>query len=65
MNKKILLPNNTLGALVMLVILLLTAIVPFVVVAWLVLLIAPWWVAGPVALFVSIVFFFKVVKFDN
>ena len=63
--KTILLPNNTFGAIIMLILVALSAIVPFVLTAWLVTLVAPWWVAGPVALLVSIVCFCKIVKFDK
>ena len=63
MNKKILLPNNNFGACLMLVVVILVATVPFIVAAWLMLFIAPWWVAWPLALLVEMIVFLKVVKF--
>jgi len=53
--KKILLPANYFGLLIMLVLIALAFIVPFVLVLWLVSLVAPWWVAVPVALAASLV----------
>jgi hypothetical protein len=43
----------------------LAAIVPFVVVLWLVLEFAPWWVAVPVAFAAAMVSFSKLVKFKG
>ncbi len=63
MNKKILLPNNNFGACLMLLAVILVATVPLLVVIWLTLLIAPWWVAWPLALLVEMIVFLKVVKF--
>ena len=53
--KKILLPANYFGLLIMLLLIALAFIVPFVLVLWLVSLVAPWWVAVPVALAASLV----------
>jgi hypothetical protein len=63
--KKILLPDNYLGLLLMLVLIALGAIVPFVLVLWLVLLVAPWWVAVPIALASSMVSVLKLVNFKG
>lgn len=63
MNKKILLPNNNFGACLMLLVVILVATVPFIVTAWLMLFIAPFWVVGPLALLVEMIVFLKVVKF--
>jgi hypothetical protein len=63
--KKILLPANYLGLLIMLVLIALCAIVPFVLALWLVSLIAPWWVAVPVALAVSLVSVLLLVNFKG
>ena len=52
--KKILLPANYFGLSIMLVLIALGAIVPFVLVLWLVSLVAPWWVAFPIALAASV-----------
>ena len=61
--KKILLPNNYFGLLVMLVLIALCAIVPFVLVLWLVLQAAPWWVAVPIALAASLISVLRLVNF--
>jgi hypothetical protein len=63
--KKILLPNNYLGFLIMLTMIALCAIVPFVLVLWLVLLVAPWWVALPIALAASVVSALRLVNFKG
>ena len=63
--KKILLPDNYLGLLIMLALIALGAIVPFVLVLWLVLLVAPWWVAVPIALAASMVSVLKLVNFKG
>ena len=63
--KKILLPNNYFGLLIMLVLIALAAIAPFVLVLWLVLLVAPWWVAVPIALAVSLVSVLLLVNFKG
>jgi hypothetical protein len=63
--KKILLPANYLGLLIMLVLIALCAIVPFVLVLWLVLLVAPWWVALPIALAASMVSVLRLVNFKG
>jgi hypothetical protein len=63
--KKILLPANYLGLLIMLILIALGAIVPFVLVLWLVSLVAPWWVAVPIALAASLVSVLLLVKFKG
>jgi hypothetical protein len=63
--KKILLPNNSFGLIVMLVLIALGAIVPFVLALWLVSLVAPWWVAVPVALAASMESVLLLVKFKG
>ena len=63
--KKILLPDNYFGFLIMLVLIALVDIVPFVLVLWLVLLVAPWWVAVPVALAASLVSLLLLVNFKG
>jgi len=63
--KKILLPNNYFGLLIMLVLIALAFIVPFVLVFWLVLLVAPWWVAVPIALAASMVSVLLLVNFKG
>jgi len=47
---KITLPNNGIGIAIMLMVLVLAWTIPFVITLWLSLMIAPWWVATPVAL---------------
>lgn len=44
---------------------LLWIVVSFTVPLWLVLMIAPWWVAVPVALLVALIAFITCVKFKN
>jgi hypothetical protein len=61
----IILPSNGFGVVVMLCLMALAAIVPFVVVLWLMLEFAPWWVAIPVAIAASMVSFSKLVKFEG
>lgn len=63
--KKILLPNNYFGFLIMLVLIALCAIVPFVLVLWVVLQAAPWWVALPIALAASMVSVLRLVNFKG
>jgi hypothetical protein len=63
--KKILLPKNPFGLMVMLVLIALGAIVPFVLSLWLVSLVAPWWVAVPVALAASLVSVLLLVNFKG
>lgn len=55
----IILPSNGFGVVVMLCMMALAAIVPFVVVLWLMLEFAPWWVASPFAIAASVVSFSK------
>lgn len=59
----IILPNNGFGVAIMLCLMALAAIVPFVVVLWLMLYVAPWWVAVPVAIAASMLSFLRLVKF--
>jgi len=61
----IILPNNGFGFIVTLCLMALAAIVPFVVVLWLMLEFAPWWVAIPVAFAAAMVSFSKLVKFGG
>jgi hypothetical protein len=63
--KKILLPNNYFGLLIMLLLIALCAIVPFVLVLWLVLQAAPWWVAVPIALAASMASVLRLVNFKG
>jgi hypothetical protein len=63
--KKKLLPDNDFGLLVILVLIALGAIVPFVLALWLVSLVAPWWVAFPIALAVSLVSVLRIVNFKG
>lgn len=63
--KKKLLPANSFGLLIMLVLIALGAIVPFVLVLWLVSLVAPWWVTLPIALAVSLVSVLLLVNFKG
>lgn len=60
---KITLPNNGLGVLLMLALVLLIIVVPFTLVLWLVSLIAPWWVALPLGLAASLLAFLTGVRF--
>jgi len=61
--KQILLPQGPLGIAIMLLMMLLIFTVPFVLTAWLVSLVAPWWVAEPCAFLVAIVVFLLAVRF--
>ena len=63
--KKILLPANNFGLLIMLLLIALGAIVPFVLAVWLVSLVAPWWVTLPIALAVSLVSVLLLVNFKG
>ena len=63
--KKIMLPNNYFGLLIMLSLIALCAIVPFVLVFWLMLQAAPWWVALPIALAASLVSVLRLVNFKG
>ena len=59
---KIMLPNNNFGLLIMLVLIVMAAVVPFVVALWLSMKVAPLWVALPVAVSASIVSLLLVVR---
>lgn len=59
---KITLPNNGFGMAIMLTAIALVATVPFVLALWLILKVAPWWVAAPVALAASFVALLVTVK---
>ena len=59
------LPNNLFGLCVMLLVLCLIAVVPFVLVLWIVGLIAPWWVATPCAIAASVIVFCKTVTWKG
>lgn len=59
------LPNNSLGGAIMLCLTALSAIVPFAVVLWVALLVAPWWVALPVAIAAGVVSLVALVKFKE
>jgi hypothetical protein len=61
--KQILLPQGPLGIAIMLLMMLLIFTVPFVLTAWLVSLVAPWWVSLPCATFVAMLVFVFAVKF--
>ena len=61
----IILPNNGFGFAIMLCLMALAAIVPFVVVLWLMLEFAPWWVAVPVAIAAGVVSFLRLVNFKG
>jgi hypothetical protein len=63
--KKILLPDSWFGFLMTLFLIALVCIVPFVVALWLTLLVAPWWVAVPIALAASLASFLVSVKFKE
>src|SRR5574343_642007 len=63
MSKKILLPNNAFGCLILLGLMALAFIVPFCVTLWLASLLAPWWVSVPLAIAVGTVVFLKNVSF--
>jgi len=62
---KILLPNNTFGAIIMLILMILVVFVPFTVSLWLTSMFAPWWVALPVSLLITLIVFVVVVKFKD
>ena len=59
------LPNNSIGGAIVLCLIALSAIVPFAVVLWVALLVAPWWVALPAAIAASVVSFVALVKFKE
>jgi len=63
MKKKILLPNNTFGCLLMLGLILACGIVPYVISHWLLSLVAPLWVTIPTALGITLFTFCKLVTF--
>jgi hypothetical protein len=65
MKKQILLPYTTFGALLMLALLVLLALVPFSVIFWAVGLAAPWWVALPCGLAGSLLAVLCSVKFKD
>lgn len=65
MKRKILLPNNNFGALLMLALILLIIVVPFAVTLWAVWLVAPWWVALPCSFLVSLITFVVLVRFKD
>jgi hypothetical protein len=62
---KIILPNNNFGAILMLLFVILIIVVPFVIMVWAVSLAAPWWVAWPVGMLVSLICFVALVKFKS
>lgn len=57
------LPPNNFGLALALLAILLICLVPFVVVLWLVLFLAPWWVAVPAALAASLTSLILLVRF--
>ena len=59
------LPNNSLGGAIMLCLITLSAMVPFAVVFWVASLVAPWWVALPVAITAGVVSLVALVKFKE
>ncbi len=59
------LPPNNFGLILFLISLILLAIVPFVLVIWLALFLAPWWVALPLALSASVLSLIFGVKWKN
>ena len=61
--KQILLPQGPLGIAIMLLMMLLIFTVPFALTAWLVSLVAPWWVSLPCAVLVAMLVFLRAVKF--
>jgi hypothetical protein len=63
--KKILLPAGYFGLLIMFALIALGAIVPFVLALWLVLFVAPWWVAVPIALAASLISVLLLVNFKG
>ncbi len=62
---KILLPNNNFGAIIMLLFIVLIIVVPFATMVWAVSLAAPWWVAWPIAMLVSLIAFVTLIKFKS
>lgn len=65
MKKQIILPNNNFGCAIMCTLLVLLFIVPFTITFWASSFIAPWWVAGPLALAIAIIVFAKYAKFKE
>lgn len=65
MPKKIILPNNAFGCLILLAVLMLIFAVPFCVVFWLVSLVAPWWVSCPLAVAAGMISFLILVTFKH
>jgi len=65
MKRKIVLPNNTLGACLMLALLLSIIVVPFTVTAWAVSIVAPWWAALPCGFLAALIAFLALVKFKD
>lgn len=63
--REITLPFNALGITLFLTVLSLAAIIPFVVVLWLVMLVAPWWAAIPIAMLSSAALLIKVVTVNK
>lgn len=63
--KKIILPKSPIGAIIFIILLLLTFLVPLTFSYWLMALVAPWWVAAPFSLMVAVVTFLKLVKFPK
>ena len=59
------LPNSSIGGAIVLCLIAISAIVPFAVAFWVASLVAPWWVALPVALAAGVVSFVKLVKFKE
>jgi len=62
---QITLPNNNLGVCLMLAMIALIIMVPFILVLWLVSLVAPWWVALPLGLAASLIAFLTGVKMKS
>lgn len=62
MRKKITVPNNGFGVLLMLTSIVLVIVVPFVIVAWGVGVVAPRWVSMPRAIAASLISFLRCVK---
>lgn len=63
--KKIILPNNNFGTMLMLAAILLIIVSTLTVSFWLVSLLAPWWVALPCSLLASLLTFLFTVKPTN
>lgn len=57
------LPNNGFGTAIMLMAITLVGTVPFILTLWLALKVAPWWVAVPIAISVSLMALLLTVKF--